>query len=100
MIRLVFLLRRQPSLSLAEFHARWADDHGPRVASHQTHLGILRYTQSHRLDDPMNDALARARAGLEPPYYGVAELWFESEAAIAAPGRTEAGPRARSEPLR
>ena len=99
MIRLVFLLRRQPNLSLADFHARWADDHGPLVASHQTHLGILRYTQSHRLDDPMNDALARARGGLEPAYDGVAELWFESEAAIAAAGRTDAGRRAGAELL-
>ena len=51
-IRLVFLLRRQAGLSLDEFHDRWRLDHGPLVASHQTRLGILRYTQSHRLDDP------------------------------------------------
>jgi uncharacterized protein (TIGR02118 family) len=98
-IRLVFLLRRQPHLSLDEFHARWRDDHGPLVASHQTRLGIQRYTQSHRLDDRLNDALASARGGMEPPYDGVAELWFESEAAIAAAGATEGGRRAGAELL-
>jgi uncharacterized protein (TIGR02118 family) len=98
-IRLVFLLRRQPSLSLADFHTRWADDHGPLVASHQTRLGILRYTQSHRLDDRLNEALASARGGMEPAYDGVAELWFESEAAVAAAGRTDAGRRAGAELL-
>ena len=65
MIRLVFLLRRRDGLTLDEFHDRWRLDHGPLVASHQTRLGILRYTQSHRLDDPLNAALAGARGGME-----------------------------------
>jgi uncharacterized protein (TIGR02118 family) len=99
MIRLVFLLRRQPHLSLEEFHARWRDDHGPLVAFHQTRLGIQRYTQSHRLDDPFNEALATARGGMEPPYDGVAELWWESEAAVAAASSTEGGRRAGAELL-
>jgi uncharacterized protein (TIGR02118 family) len=94
-IRLVFLLRRKPDLSLDEFHARWRDDHGPLVASHQTRLGIQRYTQSHRLDDPLNDLMAAARGAMEPPYDGVAELWWDNEADIAAaltaPGGSEAG---------
>ncbi len=99
MIRLVYLLRRKPALSLAEFHARWSDEHGPLVASHQTRLGIVRYTQSHRLDDPMNDALAAARGGMEAPYDGVAELWWESEAAIAGVTATPQGQRAGAELL-
>jgi len=98
-IRLVFLLRRRDGLSLDEFHDRWRLDHGPLVASHQTRLGILRYTQSHRLDDPMNDALSRARGGMEEPYDGVAELWWPSEEALAAASGTEAGRRAGAELL-
>ncbi len=99
MIRLVYLLRRQPGLSLAEFHDRWSNEHGPLVASHQTRLGIVRYTQSHRLDDRMNDAMATARGGMEAPYDGVAELWWESEAAIAAATATADGQRAGAELL-
>jgi hypothetical protein len=98
-IRLVFLLRRKAGSSLAEFQDRWRLDHGPLVASHQTRLGILRYTQSHRLDDAMNDGLARARGGMEEPYDGVAELWWESEAALGAASGTDGGRRAGAELL-
>ena len=55
---------------------------------------MLRYTQSHRLDDPMNAAMAAARGGMEEPYDGVAELWWESEESLRAAGATEAGRRA------
>jgi uncharacterized protein (TIGR02118 family) len=99
MIRLVFLLRRRPELSLADFSAYWRDTHGPLVASHQQHLGILRYTQSHRLDDDSHERLAAARGGMEEPYDGVAELWWHSEEAVAAAGASEAGRRAGAELL-
>jgi uncharacterized protein (TIGR02118 family) len=91
MIRLVFLMRRQPHLSLEEFHTYWRDEHGPLVAFHQRHLGIVRYTQAHRLEDPANERMAEARGGMEPPYDGVAELWFHSEQAFAEAGRTPGG---------
>jgi hypothetical protein len=93
-IRLVFLLRRKAGLSLAEFSDRWRVDHGPIVAGHQTALGVLRYTQTHRVEDPMNEAMARARGGMEPPYDGVAELWWASEDALGEASGTEAGRRA------
>ena len=70
MIRLVYLLRRKPELSLEEFHRVWRDEHGPLVAFHQVRLGILRYTQSHRVEDPASESRAAAR-GMEPPYDGV-----------------------------
>jgi hypothetical protein len=91
MIRLVFLLRRKAGLSLAEFSDRWRLDHGPIVAGNQTAIGVLRYTQTHRLDDPMNEAMATARGGMEQPYDGVAELWWASEEALLEASGTEAG---------
>ena len=94
MIRLVFLLRRSAGLTLSEFSDRWRLDHGPIVAGNQTALGVLRYTQSHRIDDPMNEAMARARGGMEEPYDGVAELWWSSEEALRDASSTEAGRRA------
>jgi uncharacterized protein (TIGR02118 family) len=91
MIRLVFLLRRKPGLSLEDFQRYWREEHGPLVAGHAKHIGVSRYTQSHRVEDPANEAMHRARGGMEPAYDGVAELWWESEEALAAAGNTPAG---------
>lgn len=91
MIRIVFLLRRKAGLSLGEFHRYWREEHGPLVAGHQKRIGALRYTQSHRLDDPTNERMAMARGGMEPPYDGVAELWWESEEALTATLANDAG---------
>jgi hypothetical protein len=82
-IRLVYMLRRKPGLSLEEFHRVWRDEHGPLVAFHQVRLGILRYTQSHRLDDPSTAGMRGAR-GMKPPLRRVAEVWWESEEALTA----------------
>jgi hypothetical protein len=86
MIRLVWLLRRRAGISSEEFCARWRDEHGPRAASLQTRLDILRYVQTHR---DTNSAAAEAsasdkRRGLDRPYDGVEEYWYESESALAA----------------
>jgi len=91
MIRLVFLLRRKASLSLAEFQRYWREEHGPLVAGHAGHLGVLRYTQSHRLEDEMNERMQQARDGMEPEYDGVAELWWDSEAVLASALTTTSG---------
>jgi uncharacterized protein (TIGR02118 family) len=91
MIRLVFLLRRKAGTTLAEFQRYWRETHGPLVASFQQSLDILRYVQAHALEDPMNQAAASARGGMEPPYDGVAELWWDSEEALSAVLATEAG---------
>ncbi len=82
MIRLTFVLRRKAGLSREEFQEYWRRQHGPLVASHSSRLGILRYVQVHTLDDPVNDQMAEARGGMEPPYDGVAELWWWSRERI------------------
>ncbi len=91
MIRVIFLLRRKPELSLAEFRRYWREQHGPLVASHAQRIGALRYVQVHRLDDEINARMAKSRGGMEEPYDGVAELWWDSEEALAAVLDTEAG---------
>jgi hypothetical protein len=93
MIRLVYFLRRRQGLSLHDFQSYWRESHGPLVASHATHLGLLRYVQSHTLEDPIDQALSLARGGaMEPPFDGVADLWWATEddlsrALASAPGR-------------
>ena len=82
MLRLIYLLRRKPELSREAFQQYWRDQHGPLVASFATTLGIQRYVQVHTIDDPANEAMANARGGMEAPYDGVAELWWDSEHAL------------------
>ena len=95
MLRLTFLLRKQPDLSHDAFYSYWLQEHGPLVASHARRLGLLRYVQVHTLRDEaaLNAAagMARARGGMEPIYDGVAEVWFESRAALLEAASTPAG---------
>lgn len=84
MIRLTFVLRRKPGMSLAEFQQYWREVHGPLVAKHATTLNIFRYVQVHTLEDPVNDQLAGARGTMEKPYDGVAELWWTSREALVS----------------
>lgn len=90
MIKLVFCLRRLPSLSREEFQRYWLDRHGPLVRSHAAVLGIRRYVQTHTLDGPVTDALRASRGGPEP-YDGVAELWWDDPDALAAATATPEG---------
>ncbi len=99
MIRLVFVLRRKPNLTRAEFQQYWRDTHGPLVAKHSTTLNILRYVQLHTLDDPINDQLSGARGTMEPPYDGVAELWWTSREALSANSNSTARQAAAKELL-
>lgn len=99
MIRLTFVLRRNPSLSRTDFQRYWREVHGPLVAKHSTSLNILRYVQVHTLEDPVNDQLAGARGAMEPPYDGVAELWWANREALVSPFGNSAGQAAAKELL-
>ncbi len=90
MIRLIYVLRRKPNLSLGEFQKYWREQHGPLVARYATDLDILRYVQVHTLEDPLNDGLAGPRSCM-PPYDGVAELWWSSRDSLIAASMSEAG---------
>jgi uncharacterized protein (TIGR02118 family) len=94
MIRITFLLRKKPDLERAEFYRYWKQEHGPLVASHARHINAVRYVQVHTLDDPLNAAMAQARGGMEPPYDGVAEVWFENREALVDALSTPEGQRA------
>ncbi len=91
MIRLVFCLRRKAGMSLDEFQDYWLHQHAPLVASFSTDLDILRYVQTHTVEDPANEAAQKARGNMEPHYDGVAELWWATEDGLNAVLATEAG---------
>lgn len=91
MIRLVFALRRKAGLSLEEFQDYWRRKHSPLVASFAEDLNILRYVQTHTIEDGANEAAQKARGEMEPHYDGVAELWWSTEAELEESTTTEAG---------
>ncbi len=84
MIKIVFCLKRLPSLSRAEFHDYWRNRHAPLVARHAAVLGIHRYVQCHTMDDATFAKAAGVRGGL-PPYDGVAELWISDAPSQGTP---------------
>lgn len=92
-IRLIQLLRRRSDVTPEAFAGRWRDVHGPLVASLQTDLDLVRYVQLHR--DPFGQGIdtqaAEARGGMQPPFDGIAEYWWKSEASLAATLATDAG---------
>ncbi len=92
MIKLVFCLRRLPTLSREEFQHYWYNTHAPLVRSHAEVLGIRRYVQVHSFEDSLSAGLQRSRGG-PAPYDGVAELWYDSLEALGerSPERTQAG---------
>ena len=91
MIRITFLLRKKADLSLEAFQEYWLNEHGPLVASVANKINALRYVQVHTMEHPANEAMAQARGGMEPVYDGVAEVYFESRAALVSALETEAG---------
>lgn len=97
MIKLVYCLRRLPSLSRVEFQRYWRETHGPLVRERAATLGIKRYVQVHTLDSPLNEALRASRAGSGEPFDGVAELWWESAEALASATAADEGRKAARE---
>ncbi|WP_291206688.1 EthD domain-containing protein [Hyphomonas sp.] len=86
MIKLTFCLRRLPHLSRAEFQSYWRETHAPLVAARAKTLGIVKYEQVHAGFDEMSAGIRASRNAPEP-YDGIAEIWFESEASMAAAGQ-------------
>jgi len=94
MLKLVYVIRRLPNLSLEECHSYWRQTHAPLVRQQAATLGLIRYMQVYRIDDPLNEALQASRGAMEP-YDGVAELcWKDQEALLtsfASPEATQVG---------
>jgi uncharacterized protein (TIGR02118 family) len=79
MVKLIYTITRKAGLSVEEFQRHWRDVHGPIAAKMP---GCRRYVQSHVLPELYNREQ-------QPPYDGVAELWFDDletmEAAFYSP---------------
>jgi uncharacterized protein (TIGR02118 family) len=78
MIKMVYCLKRLPSIGDEEFYRYWLEQHGPLVKSVAKDMGVKRYVQAHTVQTPVNEITQRSRE-LSEAYDGVAELWWESE---------------------
>lgn len=78
MIKLVFCLRRLPTLTMAEFQRYWGGDHAQLVGTHAAALRLRRYVQNHTFSDPRLAPAIDIRGGQVDPFDGVAELCWDS----------------------
>lgn len=98
MIKLVYCLTRKSDLPADRLFARWHDVHGPKVRARQKALRAKKYIQSHTVAPDLNDLLQASR-GLEPPYDGITEVWWESAEDLKAALASSEGARAMQELL-
>ena len=83
MIRISYLMRRLPHLSLEEFQSYWSEQH-PQAAPEDAFatLGVKRYVQVLPIETNARDLVIGPRTGLVEPFDGIAELWIESLEAL------------------
>ena len=81
MIKLVYCLRKRDDIDSDSFYRYWLEEHGPLVKSVADAIGASRYVQSHTVLPELNALMIESR-GLQPPYDGVTEVWWETMAAL------------------
>jgi hypothetical protein len=83
MIKISYLMRRLPHLSLADFQSYWSEKH-PQAAPEDAFstLGVKRYVQVLPLETEARNLVIGPRTGLVEPFDGMAELWVDSIEAI------------------
>src|SRR5688500_4318048 len=93
MIKLVYCARRRSDITPEKFYDYWLNTHGPLVRGFAEAIRARKYIQSHTLQTDMNESL-RASRGMEEPYDGITEVWWDSvadlQAAFATPEGREA----------
>lgn len=88
-MKVIYCLKRLPSLTPDQFLKHWSEVHGPLVRANQGALRIVRYIQVHTGHGPLLEKL-RSFRGSPEPYDGVAEIWYESREALETLGRDPA----------
>lgn len=98
MIKLVYTIQRRPDVAAEDFYRYWLTQHAPKVVERQAALGAVRYVQSHTREADLNALLQQSR-GLEPPYDGITEVWWNSAEDLRAALETPAGRQAMQDLL-
>ena len=83
MIKLVYCVCRRSDVSAEAFYDYWLNTHGPKVRGVAEAIGAVRYVQSHTILPELNQTFQDGR-GLDSPYDGITEVWFESLEAMQA----------------
>jgi uncharacterized protein (TIGR02118 family) len=91
MIKIMFLLVKRQDMTEQQFHQYWLQRHAPIVGARSRDMGMRRYVQSHLIPSPMTAGLERARGWAPNPFQGMAEVWWDSEEAMAAAFATPEG---------
>lgn len=81
MIKIVSLLTRKPQLTHEQFVRHWRDIHGPLALAVP---GVRRYVQSHIQGTRTRADIAETALEID----GIAELWYDDEAALKASAAT------------
>ena len=76
MIKVVGLLTRKPELTHAQFVDHWLNIHGPLAHAVP---GVRRYVQSHIIGSRSRPDIPETAVEID----GIAELWYDDEAALA-----------------
>lgn len=74
MVKYLALLRKKPDWTDEAFREHWKQVHGPLVAQLP---GLVKYVQYH-----VHSQIATNTEQVDEPIQGIAEMWFESEAAL------------------
>ena len=90
-IKIMFLLVKPDGMSAKDFHRYWLEIHSPLVVRRSDDMAMRRYIQSHLVPSPMAVGAAQARGWPANPFQGVAEVWWDSEEAMAAAFSTAKG---------
>ncbi len=89
LICLIACFRHLSTLSLDDAQLYWRMHHGPKVRAYAHTARIRRYMQVHMLADPFMDQLRVRRGGMDTPFTGHAELWWDRQELIAVLGSPE-----------
>lgn len=92
MFKIIYCIRRKPSLTHEQFLAHWKNVHGELVIAHQATLRLARYAQTSPLSHAFSERVERLHV-MQEPFDGVAELWWESEADLQHAFKSDAGKR-------
>ena len=91
MIKIMFLMVKKEGMSTPDFHRYWLNMHSPIVIERADAMRMRRYVQSHAIPSA-NAAGATEARGWDPnPFYGVAEVCWDSEEDMADAFSTPAG---------
>ena len=81
MIKTIGLLTRKDGFSHAQFVKHWVEIHGPLALAVP---GLRRYVQNHIEGERMRPDIPTTEVEID----GIAELWFDDQAALEAAART------------